>query len=282
MKYLGLSVFDGIFSPAPNEREANCFAACLFGHKRMPAMSQLAAARELLHGAAKPLGASLPFLATFSKVSLDAARSVFAASLPAYPGLTATLISANDALSAMQAAAASPSSFWMFAYEFLKNAFAVLRGAVLASVSWFMSLTPLGQAAVIAGIVVVIVVGGLTYYFLYRKGASPAQPSPQPTAAKTSDTAPTSPLRQTPPPQQSAPQQGSADDLGDALSCPITGKRFVDPVMTCDGQTYERYAIQLWFESGRVTSPLTGLPLENATLIPNLAMKRAVEQQQGH
>ena len=72
---------------------------------------------------------------------------------------------------------------------------------------------------------------------------------------------------------QGAPQQGSADDL---LLCPITEQPFVDPVMTCDGQTYERYAIQRWFDGGHATSPLTGLPLENLTLIPNLAMKRDV------
>ena len=33
-----------------------------------------------------------------------------------------------------------------------------------------------------------------------------------------------------------------------------------DPVFTCDGQTYERTAIEMWL-ANHTTSPLTGKPL---------------------
>jgi hypothetical protein len=38
--------------------------------------------------------------------------------------------------------------------------------------------------------------------------------------------------------------------------CPLTMEIFVDPVITEDGQTYERAAIEVWF-SNHSTSPLT-------------------------
>ena len=55
--------------------------------------------------------------------------------------------------------------------------------------------------------------------------------------------------------------------------CPITQDSFVDPVVTADGHTYERWAIQAWFNTGRTTSPLTNLPLRSLDLFPNLALR---------
>ena len=53
------------------------------------------------------------------------------------------------------------------------------------------------------------------------------------------------------------------------LLCSITGELFEDPVVTEDGHTYERTAIEEWFHSqkmaGRpVTSPLTNVKLKHA------------------
>jgi len=53
------------------------------------------------------------------------------------------------------------------------------------------------------------------------------------------------------------------------LECPITGVLFVDPVMTEDDKTYERAAIQRWFDEGHRTSPATNLPLTSLRLRPN-------------
>jgi hypothetical protein len=60
------------------------------------------------------------------------------------------------------------------------------------------------------------------------------------------------------------------------LLCPITQELFVDPVITCDGHSYERSAIQKWFDSRHNTSPLTGQRLPALTLTPNLQLKSQV------
>lgn len=60
------------------------------------------------------------------------------------------------------------------------------------------------------------------------------------------------------------------------LICPITREIFYDPVITCDGHTYERYAIEEWLACNS-TSPNTGMVLSDKTLIPNLLIKKARE-----
>ena len=65
------------------------------------------------------------------------------------------------------------------------------------------------------------------------------------------------------------------------LLCSITGELFEDPVVTEDGHTYERTAIEEWFHSqkmaGRpVTSPLTNVKLKHARVVPNNQVKKAV------
>lgn len=70
------------------------------------------------------------------------------------------------------------------------------------------------------------------------------------------------------------------DDEIDAFICPITSEIMTDPVMTCDGFTYERSAITEWFQRnrGNPTSPITGERLENTTLVPNHSLRRAIDQ----
>lgn len=72
--------------------------------------------------------------------------------------------------------------------------------------------------------------------------------------------------------------------LGDRLPpefiCPITGEIFQDPVMTEDGQTYERFAIAEWFKNGNNKSPLSGVHLNNTKLIPNSSLKKLIEDYQ--
>ena len=52
----------------------------------------------------------------------------------------------------------------------------------------------------------------------------------------------------------------------------------LDPVILCDGITYERASIQEWLNRGKKTSPLTGMELEHFHLISNIALKSAIEQ----
>ena len=51
-----------------------------------------------------------------------------------------------------------------------------------------------------------------------------------------------------------------------------------DPVMSADGFTYERSAIETWFRNSGSTplSPLSGKALPNRHLIPNNALKSAI------
>ena len=56
-----------------------------------------------------------------------------------------------------------------------------------------------------------------------------------------------------------------------------------DPVVTADGQTYERAAIERWLECQQSrqlpsTSPLTGEPLEHTTLVPNIALRGLIHE----
>lgn len=59
--------------------------------------------------------------------------------------------------------------------------------------------------------------------------------------------------------------------------CPILQEIMTDPVKTIDGFTYERSAIERWFEH-RVSSPLTGLSLASDTLVSNTELANAIAE----
>ena len=56
--------------------------------------------------------------------------------------------------------------------------------------------------------------------------------------------------------------------IPDAFFCPIRQLLMADPVVTCDGHTYEREAIAAWL-ARKDTSPLTGAPLAHKNLVTN-------------
>jgi hypothetical protein len=64
--------------------------------------------------------------------------------------------------------------------------------------------------------------------------------------------------------------------LPDEFLCPITHELMTDPVITVDGQSYERTAIQEWFQRGSITSPATGAILTSNILVPNHALRNAI------
>lgn len=67
-----------------------------------------------------------------------------------------------------------------------------------------------------------------------------------------------------------------------SLSCPITLSAFTDPVIcTGDGHTYERDAIVAWFDKGNRTSPVTGAELGMIELLPNHAVRMAIDEISG-
>ena len=59
--------------------------------------------------------------------------------------------------------------------------------------------------------------------------------------------------------------------------CPITLTLFVDPVSTKYGHTYERAAITEHVGKNG-TDPLTRQPLTSGELVPNIAIRKAIEQ----
>jgi len=63
-----------------------------------------------------------------------------------------------------------------------------------------------------------------------------------------------------------------------SFRCPISGRLMVDPVVTADGHSFEREAINDWFGRGHMKSPMTGAPLPNAELVPNHALRSAISE----
>jgi len=66
-------------------------------------------------------------------------------------------------------------------------------------------------------------------------------------------------------------------DCPPSFKCPVTQEVMQNPVCTCDGHTFDRVAIEQWLIS-HDTSPLTGLKLESRTLLPNVALRSAIEE----
>jgi len=62
-----------------------------------------------------------------------------------------------------------------------------------------------------------------------------------------------------------------------SFKCPLTGQVMRDPVATCDGQVFERVAIESWFRHGHRTSPMTGMELESFAVTPQPALRAAIE-----
>ncbi|KAL9176205.1 hypothetical protein ABFS82_02G163900 [Erythranthe guttata] len=60
--------------------------------------------------------------------------------------------------------------------------------------------------------------------------------------------------------------------------CPIFQEIMQDPVLAADGFTYESEALKGWLESGHDTSPMTNLKLPNCNLVPNHALRSAIQE----
>jgi hypothetical protein len=51
-----------------------------------------------------------------------------------------------------------------------------------------------------------------------------------------------------------------------------------DPLIAADGFTYEAEAIREWLDSGHRTSPMTNLELSHRDLLPNHALRSAIQE----
>ncbi|KAK2650289.1 hypothetical protein Ddye_017778 [Dipteronia dyeriana] len=60
--------------------------------------------------------------------------------------------------------------------------------------------------------------------------------------------------------------------------CPIFQEVMQDPHVAADGFTYEGEALRGWLDSGHDTSPMTNLALAHKNLVPNLALRSAIQE----
>lgn len=51
-----------------------------------------------------------------------------------------------------------------------------------------------------------------------------------------------------------------------------------DPHVAADGFTYEAEALRGWLDSGHETSPMTNLKLAHTNLVPNHALRSAIQE----
>lgn len=73
--------------------------------------------------------------------------------------------------------------------------------------------------------------------------------------------------------------KGKFQDVPNEYLCPISREIMTDPVVTADGQSYEKAAIERWL-AGHNTSPATGASLPNKELIPNITLKKLIKDYQ--
>lgn len=67
----------------------------------------------------------------------------------------------------------------------------------------------------------------------------------------------------------------TVEDTLEIFMCPITLAQMTDPVIACDGHTYERTAIEDWLKNND-TSPLTSEKLAHLDLIPNYLVRSQI------
>ncbi|XP_010241879.1 PREDICTED: U-box domain-containing protein 33-like isoform X2 [Nelumbo nucifera] len=60
--------------------------------------------------------------------------------------------------------------------------------------------------------------------------------------------------------------------------CPVFQEIMRDPHIAADGYTYEAEALKAWIDSGHDTSPMTNLKLAHCNLIPNHALRSAIQE----
>ncbi|KAI3688722.1 hypothetical protein L2E82_46511 [Cichorium intybus] len=60
--------------------------------------------------------------------------------------------------------------------------------------------------------------------------------------------------------------------------CPISLELMTDPVTVSTGQTYDRVSIQKWLKSGNLICPKTGEKLATTELVPNLNLRKVIQQ----
>lgn len=68
------------------------------------------------------------------------------------------------------------------------------------------------------------------------------------------------------------------DKCPEHMVCPIYHTIMRDPVMAQDGHSYERNAIEHWFSTGKISSPLTGLAFITPRVYENIRLRHEIEE----
>jgi hypothetical protein len=78
--------------------------------------------------------------------------------------------------------------------------------------------------------------------------------------------------------QAAASGSSSSSGVPSLFLCPLSQRVLTDPVVACDGFTYDRRAVQEWFEGGQRISPLTKQTLRSTATLPNHVVRCAVNE----
>jgi hypothetical protein len=81
--------------------------------------------------------------------------------------------------------------------------------------------------------------------------------------------------RSSPPMASVAPSDTT--DVPSEFICPISQEIMTDPVLLTSGNCYDRSSIEQWLRT-KNTDPLTNVPLQSKTLIPNRPLRGLIEQ----
>jgi hypothetical protein len=71
-------------------------------------------------------------------------------------------------------------------------------------------------------------------------------------------------------------EQPITTDVPKEFVCPISLEVMKEPVMSKDGQNYDRQAILQWLNQGNFDCPLTRRPLKPSYLLPNHSLKMSI------
>jgi WD40 repeat protein len=74
-----------------------------------------------------------------------------------------------------------------------------------------------------------------------------------------------------------APAPAHPRPIPSGFICPISTEIMRDPVICADGHSYDRTSIEQWFATGHNTSPNTGAVLPHLNVVPNHALRNAID-----
>ena len=70
--------------------------------------------------------------------------------------------------------------------------------------------------------------------------------------------------------------ESNPDIFPNYFNCPISWQKMEMPVVTNEGHSYEKWAIDKWLNNSTI-SPITGLVLNDSSLVFNYTLKSAID-----